>query len=375
MKGRVVMKKRLLCVLLFIVAMISLIGGVIVNAHTNSFVPTITAGPSNGTLLSLIDGNIYDVAKNYTPKITEKYYNGTDQYAPKTIEISWECKQEPQYYTLKLAIDRQFLSAQEFVTFDTSITLDSLYSGYHYYYQVVANYEDKTVKSKIFDFETESLPRTISLEGVSNTRDIGGYYTEDGKYRVKQGMVYRGAQLEGITAEAKDDFFAKYGIKTDLDIKGTSASPLGDSVNFISVSGPWYAGDSTGIDTSNESYRTALLTEIKTFANPQNYPIYFHCQIGRDRTGTLAFLINALLGVEKNDLYLDYELSFLSAAGCTGIAPSYFMDSPLSSLYNYINNYSNKETLAEKTEQFMLDLGVTADEIASIREIMLEEVK
>lgn len=373
------MRKLLIVFLLCFVIISGIVGGVLVNAHKNSFIPTIASGPCNGETVSLLDGNIYTVAKNYTPKITESYYNGTgtgiDQYAPKTIEISWECKQEPQYYTLKLAIDRQLLSVQEFVTFDTSITLDSLYSGYHYYYQIVAHYEDKTVKSKIFDFETEALPRTISIDGVSNTRDIGGYYTADGKYRVKQGMVYRGAQLEGITEAGKNDFLTKYGINTELDIKGTSASPLGDSINFISVNGPWYADSSTGIDTSNESYRAALLTEIKTFANPENYPIYFHCQIGRDRTGTLAFLINALLGVEKSNLYLDYELSFLSASGCTGIAPSYFMDSPLKDLYNCINSYSTEGTLADKTELFMLDLGVTADEIASIREIMLEEVK
>lgn len=370
------MKKFRLTIIICLIIISVLIGGLIVNAQRISFIPTIKSGPSGGEILSLVEGNIYDVCKNYTPKITENYYNGTDQYAPKTIEIVWECNQQPDYYTLKLADNKNLSSAQEFITFDTSIEVDTLYSGYHYYYQVVANYSDKTVKSQIFDFETEALTRTMSIEGVSNTRDIGGYYTADGKYRVKQGMVYRGAELEGITADGKNDMLVKYGIKTDLDIRGSStSSPLGKDVNYISLQGPWYAGNSTGIDSSDESYRKALLQEIKTFANPDNYPIYFHCQIGRDRTGTLAFLINALLGVEKKDLYLDYELSLMSASGCTGIAPSYFIDTPLANLYNYINNYNSEGTLADKTEQFMIDLGVRAEEIAAIRDIMLEEVK
>ena len=103
------------------------------------------------------------------------------------------------------------------------------------------------------------------------------------------------------------------------------------------------------------------------------------CQIGRDRTGTLAFLINALLGVGEEDLYMDYELSFLSQSGCAdfkdGITPSTFLGAHLWSLYNYIDHYKEEGTLSEKTEQFMLDIGITVEEIASIKAIMLEDVE
>ena len=37
--------------------------------------------------------------------------------------------------------------------------------------------------------------------------------------------------------------------------------------------------------------------------------MYFHCAGGADRTGTLAFLIEALVGVSENDLSKDYELT------------------------------------------------------------------
>ena len=43
--------------------------------------------------------------------------------------------------------------------------------------------------------------------------------------------------------------------------------------------------------------------------------------------------------------------------------------------YLYIYNNYEGDTFSEKVEDFLLDIGVTADEIASIKEIMLEEVE
>ena len=40
--------------------------------------------------------------------------------------------------------------------------------------------------------------------------------------------------------------------------------------------------------------------------------IYFHCRIGTDRTGTLAYILEGLLGVSEEDRVDDYELSFFS---------------------------------------------------------------
>ena len=107
----------------------------------------------------------------------------------------------------------------------------------------------------------------------------------------------------------------------------------------------------------------------------ENYPIYLHCSLGRDRTGTLAFLISALLGVGERDLYMDYELSFFSEAGTRdGQTPAYMVGNAFRNMYNYIAKDTTL-TLKENVENFMLELGVTAEEIASIREILLEEVQ
>ena len=346
--------------------------------ETAVYQPIITATPTNGETVSLLDteSGIYQVTSNYKKSATKKYYEkGVDLYFPAALTISWESTETAEYYTLKLGMKKDLSDAKSFATFDTSITLKDLFVAKKYYYQVIARCENKTVVSRIFEFKTAALPRTITVPSVSNTRDLGGYFTTDGKYQVKQGMIYRGAAIDNITEEGKAVMLKTYGIKTDLDIRGTTdhtQSPLGSNINYVKCLGPDYCTGGSGINSANEEYRNGLLKEIKTFAVKENYPIYIHCAIGRDRTGTLCFLLNALLGVGENDLFMDHEISFFSEAGSAGNFSQTV--GSFGQLYKYILDYSDG-SLQENTEKFMLDLGVTQAEIDGIREIMLEEVQ
>lgn len=48
---------------------------------------------------------------------------------------------------------------------------------------------------------------------------------------------------------------------------------------------------------------------LRVFANKDNYPILMHCIHGKDRTGILAFLLEAICGVSLEDIKNDYALS------------------------------------------------------------------
>lgn len=349
------------------------------------FVPTITSSPADGKTVSLLSGRIHEVASKYKKYVTYKdigsgdqYKQSEDLYMPDDVQVSWTSKENASYYTVRIGTDKKLTDAQEYVTFDKTLAISDLYSGEHYYYQVVATFDDKTVQSRIFDFETEALPRTVWIDGVSNTRDIGGCVTEDGKHRLRQGMVYRGAKMDGITQAGIQKALGTYGIKTDLDLRnsdeGMNISPLGADVNYVKVGAPYYIGDN-GINNAN--YREALITEIKIFAKSENYPIYVHCSMGKDRTGTICFLIEALCGMKEMDIYRDYELSFLSVMGsCDSKGTPDVSVNIFTNLYKYIDNYRASGTLAEKTEKYMInELNITQAEINAIRSNMLEEVK
>lgn len=353
-----------------------------------SYTPTINASPTDKIEIPLLTGDIYEVCKNYEVAITDNYNkNKEDCFAPTPLTISWESVETPLYYILDLSTNADMSNAESYVTFDNSVTFEYLFMGYNYYYQIQAKFEDKIVKSRIFEFKTAYLPRTIYVDdNVSNTRDWGGYLCEDGIHRVKQGIVYRGGKLEAITEQGKQRMLVDLGIVTDLDVRGdgeatSNISPLGEEVQYIETKGPYYLGND-GIDfggtlsSTRQAYKEALITEIKAFANPSNFPIYVHCSLGRDRTGTLCFLISALLGVDKMDIYRDYEISMMSITGkADNQTAKYMVKGTFTSLYNYISRYRNSKSASEGARKYMLDLGITEEEIEAIKANMLEEIK
>ena len=345
------------------------------------YTPVLNGIPSNVTL-PLLSGDIYTVCANYEKFVTDGYnLQCTDCFAPTSLTISWESKEAPLYYTFDISTNADMSMAESYVTFGASVTLKNLFMGYDYYYQISAKYEDKLIKSQIFEFSTEYLPRTIKVDdNVSNTRDWGGYYTQEGN-RIKQGIVYRGGELEKITEAGKRVMLVDLGIQTDLDVRGDGSSnlgksPLGSSVNYVETKGPYYVVPyGEGIDKEGE-YQEALAREIRTFADAKNFPVYVHCSLGRDRTGTLCFLIQALLGVSETDIYRDYELSFMSRTGTIDNPKAeYIVGVAFTGLYNYIKRFQPNSTLQRNAEAFMYSIGITEQEIEAIRENMLEEVK
>ena len=341
-----------------------------------------------GRTIALLSGDIYNFADNYTKFCGKDYAIGdfkVDRYAPKPLKLTWQNQREGAlYYTVKIGTDKSLSDADSYLVTENFVEIEYLYAAKQYYYQIYAHYEnDEVLKSRVFDFRTADLPRTVHIEGVSNTRDLGGRLTVDGTHRVKQGMIYRGGEVDkswgAITEEGKRVMVHELGIKTDLDLRDhitLTQSPIDASLNYVNVSAPYYIG---GDGINSADYKDALITEVRTFANPDNYPVYLHCSLGRDRAGTLAFLISALLGVGELDLYRDYEMSFFSVNGWADASQGAgkfdeLVPQAFTNLYNYIKNYGNG-TLAENTEAFMKNyLGITQAEIDTIRNVMLEEV-
>ena len=64
---------------------------------------------------------------------------------------------------------------------------------------------------------------------------------------------------------------------------------------------------SDSLDT--EENLSAIRKVFSILADKTNYPTFFHCSIGTDRTGYIAFLINAYLGVEEENFIIIYGSS------------------------------------------------------------------
>jgi len=242
----------------------------------------------------------------------------------------------------------------------------------------------KTVESPIASFVTEDFaPRWIAIEGkVGNMRDLGGRLAADGR-RVKQGMIYRGQGLNDnsvtgerrgrnrLTMEDVSYLAGTLGIKTDLDLRSSgetadlAASPLGPGVTFIHHSSSAYAGVFT------DSGKKIMAQNFRVFCDAKNYPIYFHCIAGADRTGALGYVLNGVLGVKRQELETDWESTFYPNIP--------YKDGKGELVWNSeehfnvgFGKYGDADTPWNKRiELYLLDCGVTADEIARFRAIML----
>ena len=188
-----------------------------------------------------------------------------------------------------------------------------------YYWKVVG---DNGGESKIDKFHVADLPmRVLSVEGAANIRDVGGWKTLDGK-KVAYGKLYRGGMLNGhnggpkLTEDGIYTMAQRLGIKLELDLRSTSDSS-GQNSNYFNENAPYEMIPLGQYDPilSSSSAKSALKQIFELLADENNYPIYYHCNAGADRTGTLTFLINGLLGVSYEDLTRDFETTSFSICG------------------------------------------------------------
>lgn len=162
--------------------------------------------------------------------------------------------------------------------------------------------------------------RTSAGATAWNVRDLGGWPCDGGT--VKYGLLIRGGKL---AAADRAVLVGELGIQHDLDLRGRegggaddepnmTASPLGGDV--------WY--------TRTQQYAWYALTPVTTWktylrcvidAVTHREPVYFHCTAGADRTGTLACVLEGLLGMSQSDIDKDYELTtFYSGSGSDATA-------------------------------------------------------
>ena len=238
----------------------------------------------------------------------------------------------------------------------------------------------QTTGSTRAHFTTDDTPpRIIRVQGVPNVRDLGGWRTRSGR-RVRQGLLYRTANLCENSGECRERpprtrmtpetcYFMTnaLGIRTELDLRGPReceglvVSPLGSSVRRVELSSGCYGA------MSGEKEKEACLAALRLMAGGESLPLIFHCSSGQDRTGTLAFIVNGLLGVSPDDLARDWDASMLwnNNSGWLNRNFSY------AALIKLMDAYPG-ETLNDRIVAYVKSIGFLDKEIACLRDLLLE---
>ena len=238
--------------------------------------------------------------------------------------------------------------------------------------------DDKTFYNEVPNIKTpfsasnlagtiEPLDRLRWLNAVNpNVRDMGGWECDGGT--VKYGMLIRGG--EKVTQDAADInanrevLVKQVGVRREVNLRGSetsnTTSPLGDEIYF-------YRPPTFSEYTLSNAYLYQILKFIIDGIT-HNEPVYFHCIWGADRTGTLAFILEALLGVSQSDIDKDYELTMfcIKTLSRTRKNASFYKH-----LIDEVDQLSG-DTLRNKIILYVMSKGITVSELNKFRKMMID---
>ena len=380
--------------------------------------PDMPEEPQDGiTLTSVYGGGIVpiygDAVREYLtapyeeqPEVLLEWYNtGEGSLINQFIAFSWDYTEDEAPYTVTFSQNEDLSEGFSFVTDQESLSVGVFIPGVTYYWNITSA---SGAQSATDSFVPEDLDvRFVTVGGLDNIRDLGGWRTESGK-SVKYGMIYRGTQLNGyangptLTDEGRK-VFEILGINSEIDIRTPGVDDKDQMSNLTSGSGaylkaPFYAytcilPEFDQIYPTRRNFDERVPLSIRAIfeflADESNYPVYIHCNAGADRTGTIAFLISGLLGVGYEDLTADFELTSFAGAGRRwrgdltrdDLGNGVMQDDSSNyvawdKMYDYMLRYYGTPggTLSAAIRNYLSSVcGVSADMMDAVCDIMLED--
>ena len=209
--------------------------------------------------------------------------------------------------------------------------------------------------------------RMIKSQGVLNVRDLGGWSCDGGT--VKYGIMFRGAEVYGKATNEDKDMFrnllrigAEVNLRYESEVINKSESGFGAYCDYHWIRGNFnYSGiaDDAKTGAAKQLFSTIMQCVI------DNKPVYFHCAMGADRTGTAAFVLEAILGMSQSDIDKDYELSsFYTVLEKGTTLPR--TNNSYKGLVQYFTSMPGA-TLRDKVTGWLVKLGIPLDTINKFR--------
>lgn len=209
---------------------------------------------------------------------------------------------------------------------------------------------------------------------------------------LKEGMFYRGASPVDNSmsrAEIADNLLWAYGIRYILDLADNEEKIASyrekedfSSDYFVSL----YEDNKVSLLGLTASFRTerfmaSLAGGLRDMVTMEG-PVYIHCLEGKDRTGFVCALLEALAGASYEEILEDYMETYDNYYGITqdshpekyeAIRHLKFMD-----IINQLTTLPDDAdfggtVLKDSAEQYLRDSGMTEDEIQTLRVYLCKE--
>jgi protein-tyrosine phosphatase len=183
---------------------------------------------------------------------------------------------------------------------------------------------------------TEQYERRLKFEGAINFRDLGGYPAADGR-RMRWRRLFRSDSLADLS-EMDLQQLANLGLSGLVDFRTEDERvlkpnrlPEGRCIRVLEL-GFLPAGTlemleevRAGTISAQElerkvisQYRKFVIDHVEEYrkalafaTQPENYPLLIHCTSGKDRTGVASALLLLAVGVPRDIVLQDYDLTNL----------------------------------------------------------------
>lgn len=320
--------------------------------EVNNFITNVSYNPSDYTVSSI---------PNYVSTPSGNYPNGI------TIPIK-----ENGHLIL---IDGNTKNKMEY---DVSVGNHIIYNctpGYTSQFFVINN-NTKEIKQMGLITPTGQCRMIKAGSLIYNVRDLGGWACNGGT--VRYGLLFRGGDLWGdqsnsnLTDDTKNLLLNFLKIRHEIDLRFEAdmrgrftESELGPSVDFTWVDFSWQSLSEQALTTHITDVMIPLMEGVVA-----GKPTYFHCSAGADRTGVIALLCNAVLGVSQSDLDKDYELTCFYTGVSTDAEARRRNETTWTREINFLNTFSGS-TFAQKTANFLISCGVPLTLIENYRKAMI----
>lgn len=171
--------------------------------------------------------------------------------------------------------------------------------------------------------------RNLPMDSVQNLRDMGGYITSDKKHTTKWGKVFRSGELSQLS-NPDSLRLDNLQIKTIIDLRSKGESTVSpdaySKAKIIKIAIP--DNDTYQLDERLregkikmrdgllylqdtylqyiDNYSDYFAQALQVFVDKKNYPILFHCTLGKDKSGFLAAMLLSAAGIDRDEIRADY---------------------------------------------------------------------
>ena len=294
------------------------------------------------------------------------------------VAVEWhQCPEPVRNYLANVTYDPSDYSASQIANYAPATAVVSNYkpigqtAGGVTHYNEVPNVPTPFASGgKAGTLKPLDALRWLNTPQAANVRDLGGWACDGGT--IKYGLLIRGGKL---AAADRAVLVGELGVQHDLDLRGRDGvspedepdmteSPLGSDVRYTRTQ--QYAWYSLTPVSAWQAYLRCVIDAVT-----HREPVYFHCSAGADRTGTLACVIEGLLGMSQSDIDKDYELTCFYSGTDTDNHARRRNESEWQGLISQINAKSGT-TFRDKCVTFAAELGFTAAEINAFRAAMID---